>query len=78
LWLLAPLAVGATALALVVGGDRRGELPPLPPLPSPAPALLAAQAEAARGQSAALDALDVQMRAYRRALFEKLRQPEGR
>jgi hypothetical protein len=74
-WLLvlAPLAMGAAAL-VVLPVMRRPTLPRLAALPPPAPALLAAQAQAARGQGQALEALDTQMRAYRQALFAKLRE----
>jgi hypothetical protein len=72
-WLgLAPLAVGAVGLTLFATMGGRSPVT----LPAPGPALLAAQAQAARGQPQALADLDAQMRAYRRTLFEKLR--EGR
>jgi len=71
-WLLMPLAAGATAVTLLLS-TTRAPLPPLPPLPAPGPALLAAQAEAARGGGQSLGSLDTQMRAYRRELFERMR-----
>jgi hypothetical protein len=74
IWLLAPLAAGVTAAALLLflRPAPRG-LPALASLPAPAPALLAAQGEAARGKGQALASLDQQMRAYRRELFDRLR-----
>ena len=71
IWILPPLAVGAAVL-LLVPRTR----PPLT-LPTPAASLLAAQAEAARGNGEALASLDEQMRSYRRALYERL-QRSGR
>jgi hypothetical protein len=73
LWWLAPLVAGATAVALCVPA-RRHELPSLTSLPSPPPALLAAQAQVARGQGRAIDDLDGQMRAYRKEMFRRLRE----
>lgn len=88
IWLLPPLAVGAAALVLLLPMTllRRpdsvpppavtGPLPRLTAFPAPGAALLAAQAEAARGGGQGLGDLDAQMRAYRQALFARLR--EGR
>jgi hypothetical protein len=67
-----PLAVGAAGLVMVSLVHRRGAA--LPPLPAPAPALLAAQAEAAQGRPQALAELDLQMRAYRQAMYARLRE----
>jgi len=75
LWLLAPLVVGTAALVLLLPAPRP-QLPQLTALPAPSAALLAAQAEAARGRGQ-LSGLDAQMRTYRRQLFERLR-AEGR
>jgi hypothetical protein len=71
-WVAAPAALAVAALVLVLVWPRRPELPSLAALPSPGPALLAAQAEAARGRAEALQALELQMRAYRRTLFANL------
>jgi hypothetical protein len=67
---LAPLALGAAALLLMPTMLAR-KAGPGPVLPPPAPSLLAAQAEAARGQLGALADLDARMRAYRQALFRR-------
>jgi hypothetical protein len=72
-WLLMPLAAGVTAVALLIPATRPPPLRPLSSLPALPPALLAAQAEAARGGGQAVASLDAQMRAYRRELFDKLR-----
>jgi hypothetical protein len=76
--ILAPLALGvAGAFALVLmftPATPRRPAASLSSLPTPAPSLLAAQTEAARGRSQALADLDAQMRAYRRTLFEKIRE----
>jgi hypothetical protein len=84
-WIAAPLGAGAAAAMVLaittmnsVAPARRTELPALAKLPAPEQSLLAAQAEAARGRGQALGDLDAQMRAYRRALFDRLRrQQEG-
>jgi hypothetical protein len=77
LWIAAPLAVGAAGLLLLPSMLmlRTGPVgitgPRSRALPAPPASLLAAQAEAARGQPRALAELDAQMRAYRRALFRE-------
>jgi hypothetical protein len=72
---LVPVAVGTAGVMLFATTmQRRG--PALPPLPAPGPAVLAAQAEAARGRPQALADLDAQMRAYRQALYARLREGE--
>jgi hypothetical protein len=67
-WLAAPLAAAAAGLLFA---SLRGTFAPRPP-PRPSGALLSAQAAAARGDRAALDRLDREMRGYRRALFRQL------
>ena len=80
LWIAAPLAVGAAGLLLLPVTLTRRESHSFPvgitgpkprPLPAPPASLLAAQAQAARGQPRALAELDTQMRTYRQALFRK-------
>jgi hypothetical protein len=68
-WLLPPLGAAAIAVLLLfpVGHAPR----PLAP-PRPSGALLAAQAAAARGDRAALETLEREMRGYRRALLGQL------
>jgi hypothetical protein len=74
-WLLVlmPLTLSAAAAAFLLVPRR----PPAVVLPSPSPALLATQAAAARGNDGAFDALDRQMREYRRLMFKQLRAPAG-
>jgi hypothetical protein len=81
LWpVLVPLALGVAVLVILPSALllRSRQLPPsaVSPagLPAPTAALLAAQAEAARGHEQALGALDAQMRSYRRALFARLQE----
>ena len=68
-WMLPPLAAAATA-AVVLTPLRRPSDSAAQVRPSGA--LLAAQAAAARGDRAALDRLDREMRSHRRALFRRL------
>jgi hypothetical protein len=74
-WLLVllPLTLSAAAAAFLLLPRR----PPVRVLPAPSPALLATQAAAARGSDGAFEALDRQMREYRRLMFEQLRAPPG-
>jgi hypothetical protein len=67
-WLVAPLAAAAAAGALFASlrGTPGHEL-------RPSGALLAAQAAAARGDRAALERLDREMRDYRQSLFRQMR-----
>jgi hypothetical protein len=67
-WLVAPLAAAAAAGMLFA--SLRGT--PVTEL-RPSGALLAAQAAAARGDRAALERLDREMRSYRQSQFRQLR-----
>jgi hypothetical protein len=78
-WIATSLVVpGLAAAWLMVSTTARRSAPPAATaLPAPSPALLAAQAEAARGGGAALARLDLEMRAYRRAYHDGLRRRGG-
>jgi hypothetical protein len=78
-WIVTSLLMpGLAAAWLMVSTTARRAAPPAAAaLPAPSPDLLAAQAEAARGDRAALARLDLEMRAYRRAFHEGLRRRSG-
>ena len=91
IWALAPLPVVAAAVMLMTvplssyrsAPPVSATAPPLPsslpspPLPPPSPSLLEAQAAAARGDRQALATLDLEMRAYRQAMLDRLLDPGG-
>jgi hypothetical protein len=89
LWALAPLPVVAAAAVLMTVplSSRQSAAPvsvapspppsPPSPLPLPSPSLLEAQAAAARGDRQALATLDLEMRAYRKAMLDRLLERGG-